>query len=231
MLSKLHNQVDPHSIEHTRRTIEEAFGGRKLEDIFDEFIETPLGVGAIAQVYRGRLKPGIALHFEPDEEEKKHKAADVVNTVMDKLTVEPKKKRKKQKKLMTEVAIKVLHPKVQRTVERDLAIMGFFARLIHWIPNMNWIALPDQVAIFGEMMQEQLDLRIEAKNLETFQRNFRERYTVTFPTPLSQFATREMLIEEYVDALPLKAYLENGAGPFDSKIADIGLDGFLVIFF
>ncbi|KAG0042862.1 hypothetical protein BGZ83_012084 [Gryganskiella cystojenkinii] len=229
MLSKLHNQVDPHSIEHTRRTIEEAFGGRKLEDIFDEFIETPLGIGAIAQVYRGRLKPGIALHFEPDEEEKKHRAtADVVHTVMDKLSVEPKKERKKkEKKLKTEVAIKVLHPKVHRTVERDLAIMKFFATLINWIPNMNWIALPDQVAIFGEMMQEQLDLRIEAKNLETFQRNFRDRFTVTFPTPLSHFATKEMLIEEFVDALPLKAYLENGAGPFDSKIADIGLDGFL----
>lgn len=229
MLSKLHNQVDPHSIEHTRRTIEEAFGGRKLEDIFDEFIETPLGIGAIAQVYRGRLKPGIALHFEPDDKEEGEKT-DVVDTVMGKLSSSSSdpKKRKKEKKLMTEVAIKVLHPRVHRTVERDLAIMKFFATLIHWLPNMKWIALPDQVAIFGEMMQEQLDLRIEAKNLETFQRNFRDRFTVTFPTPLIHFATRDMLIEEYVDALPLKAYLDNGAGPFDSKIADIGLDGFLV---
>ncbi|KAG0012169.1 hypothetical protein BGZ82_002702, partial [Podila clonocystis] len=218
MLSKLHNQVDPHSIEHTRRTIEAAFGGRKMEDIFDEFIETPLGIGAIAQVYRGRLKPGIALHFEPDEstETKASQSSDL----MSKLGGSSKKQREK-KKLKTEVAIKVLHPKVARTVARDLAIMKFFAALIHRIPNMNWIALPDQVAMFGSMMEEQLDLRIEAKNLATFQRNFRDRYTVTFPTPLSEFATREMLIEEYVDALPLKAYLEQGAGPFDLKIADI----------
>lgn len=225
MLSKLHNQVDPHSIEHTRRTIEAAFGGRKMEDIFDEFIETPLGIGAIAQVYRGRLKPGIALHFEPDEstETKASQPSDL----MRKLGGSTKRKKEK-KKLKTEVAIKVLHPKVARTVARDLAIMKFFASLIHRIPNMNWIALPDQVAMFGSMMEEQLDLRIEARNLVTFQRNFRDRYTVTFPTPLSEFATREMLIEEYVDALPLKAYLEQGAGPFDLKIADIGLDGFLV---
>ncbi|KAF9322046.1 hypothetical protein BG003_008237 [Podila horticola] len=224
MLSKLHNQVDPHSIEHTRRTIEAAFGGRKMEDIFDEFIETPLGIGAIAQVYRGRLKPGIALHFEPDEstETKASQPSDL----MRKLGGSTKRKKEK-KKLKTEVAIKVLHPKVARTVARDLAIMKFFASLIHRIPNMNWIALPDQVAMFGSMMEEQLDLRIEARNLVTFQRNFRDRYTVTFPTPLSEFATREMLIEEYVDALPLKAYLEQGAGPFDLKIADIGLDGFL----
>ncbi|KAF9116578.1 hypothetical protein BGX27_001434 [Mortierella sp. AM989] len=227
MLSKLHNQVDPHSIEHTRRTIEAAFGGRKLEDIFDEFIETPLGIGAIAQVYRGRLKPGIALHFEPDEKPDKSSDESVMAKLTSVTSVATESGSKKEKKLKTEVAIKVLHPKVARTVERDLAIMGFFAKLINCIPNMNWISLPDQVAMFGEMMQEQLDLRIEAKNLETFQNNFRDRYTVTFPTPLIQFATREMLIEEFVDALPLKAYLQRGAGPFDLKIADIGLDGFL----
>ncbi|KAF9097477.1 hypothetical protein BGX23_008751 [Mortierella sp. AD031] len=225
MLSKLHNQVDPHSIEHTRRTIEAAFGGRKLEDIFDEFIETPLGIGAIAQVYRGRLKPGIALHFEPEDDNDGDKAD---GSVIHKLSsVTKAHDPTKSKKLKTEVAIKILHPKVARTVERDLAIMRFFANIIHRIPNMNWIALPDQVAMFGEMMQEQLDLRIEARNLETFQRNFRERYTVIFPTALKQFATREMLIEEFVDALPLKTILQKGAGPFDSKIADIGLDGFL----
>ncbi|KAG0349688.1 hypothetical protein BG005_010825 [Podila minutissima] len=224
MLSKLHNQVDPHSIEHTRRTIEAAFGGRKMEDIFDEFIETPLGIGAIAQVYRGRLKPGIALHFDPDEstENKASQSSDL----MSKLSGSTKK-RKEKRKLKTEVAIKVLHPKVARTVARDLAIMKFFVSLIHRIPTMNWIALPDQVAMFGSMMEEQLDLRIEAKNLATFKRNFRDRYTVTFPSTLSEFATKEMLIEEYVDALPLKTYLEQGAGPFDLKIADIGLDGFL----
>ncbi|KAF9435782.1 hypothetical protein BGZ76_005537 [Entomortierella beljakovae] len=228
MLSKLHNQVDPHSIEHTRKTIEAAFGGRKLEDIFDEFIETPLGIGAIAQVYRGRLKPGIALHFEPDDEPtNKESKKSVIKTLSSVAKATTESKTPKEKTLKTEVAIKVLHPKVARTVERDLAIMGFFASMINCIPNMNWISLPDQVSMFGEMMREQLDLSIEAKNLETFQRNFRDRYTVTFPTPLIHFATREMLIEEFVDSMPLKVYLHRGAGPFDLKIADIGLDGFL----
>ncbi|KAF9274363.1 hypothetical protein BGZ68_000736 [Mortierella alpina] len=227
MLSKLHSQVDPHSIEHTRRTIEAAFGGRKLEDIFDEFIETPLGIGAIAQVYRGRLKPGIALHFEPDEQTEENADGSVINKFTSVAKVSKDSSRNKEKKLKTEVAIKVLHPRAARIVERDLAIMRFFAKLINLIPNMSWIALPDQVAMFGEMMQEQLDLRIEAKNLEAFQRNFRDRYTVTFPTPLIQFVTKDMLIEEFVDAFNLNTYLEKGAGPFDLKIADIGLDGFL----
>lgn len=227
MLSKLHNQVDPHSMQHTRRTIEAAFGGRKLEDIFDEFIETPLGIGAIAQVYRGRLKPGIALHFEPDEQVEDKPDGSVLGKLTSVTKVAKQSTDRKEKRLKTEVAIKVLHPRVARTVERDLTIMRFFARLIHRIPGMSWISLPDQVAMFGEMMREQLDFRVEARNLQIFQRNFRDRYTVTFPTPLTQFVTKEMLIEEFVDAFPLKTYLQNGAGPFDLKIADIGLDGFL----
>ncbi|KAG0227438.1 hypothetical protein BGW42_002946 [Actinomortierella wolfii] len=234
--SKLHNQVDPHPIEHTRKTIEAAFGGRKMEEIFDEFIETPLGIGAIAQVYRGRLKPGIALHFEPEEEKpdaentgtNEHEKGLLGSlTTSTKRSTQPTPSHYGEKRLKTEVAIKVLHPRVDRTVERDLAIMRFFATLINYIPTMKWISLPDQVAMFGEMMREQLDLRIEARNLKTFQRNFRERYTVTFPTPLISFATKEMLIEEFIDALPLKTFLSKGAGPFDTKIADIGLDGFL----
>ncbi|KAG0023962.1 hypothetical protein BGZ80_006976 [Entomortierella chlamydospora] len=169
MLSKLHNQVDPHSLEHTRRTIEAAFGGRKLEDIFDEFTETPLGIGAIAQVYRGRLKPGIALHFEPDEALDEKPSGSVIGKLSSVTKAATDSGSRKEKRLKTEVAIKVLHPKAARTVERDLAIMRFFAKLINYIPNMNWISLPNQVAMFGEMMQEQLDLRIEAKNLEAFQ--------------------------------------------------------------
>src|SRR5690606_518098 len=63
------------------------------------------------------------------------------------------------------VAIKVLHPHVDRIVHRDLSIMAFFAALINMIPTMEWLSLPDEVRQFGEMMKLQLDLRIESTNL------------------------------------------------------------------
>ena len=48
-MSKLHSNGKPHHLHHTKRVIEKAFG-LKFDDIFDEFGETPIGCGAIAQV-------------------------------------------------------------------------------------------------------------------------------------------------------------------------------------
>ena len=40
------------------------FDGRKFETIFEEFIEKPLGVGAIAQVYKARLAKDLMIGLE-----------------------------------------------------------------------------------------------------------------------------------------------------------------------
>jgi hypothetical protein len=48
-LGQLHSHGKPHSIEHTKSIIEDVFQ-RKFEDVFEEFDETPIGTGAIAQV-------------------------------------------------------------------------------------------------------------------------------------------------------------------------------------
>jgi hypothetical protein len=79
------------------------------------------------------------------------------------------------------------------------------------------------------MMSQQLDLRHEADNLLTFEKNFSHRnVAVTFPRPLRAWSTKELLVEEYEMALPLEAFLKNGGGPFDEQVATMGLDAFLV---
>ncbi len=137
----------------------------------------------------------------------------------------------------TSVAIKVLHPRVHKTIRRDIAIMSVFANVINALPGMQWFSLPDEVAVFGEMMNSQLDLRVESANLERFERNFKKRgRAVTFPRPIhlgdsqqsERDEAREVMVEEFEDALPLKWFLRNGGGPYDDKIANIGLDAFLV---
>jgi len=114
-------------------------------------------------------------------------------------------------------------------IARDLSIMSFFAHILTLFPGMQWISLPEEVAVFGNMMRQQLDLRNEAENLITFETNFASRnLPVTFPRPLKEFSTSDLLIEEYENALPMEAFLKNGGGPFDKQIATIGLDAFLV---
>ncbi|KAF4504608.1 hypothetical protein G6O67_008041 [Ophiocordyceps sinensis] len=221
-MSKLHSNAPAHSMRQTRETVQAAFDGRRFEDIFDEFNEKPLGVGAIAQVYRAKLKPDLAA---PRDGDMLAEPSALVQNV--RRNVETVLKSSPQRVPSSYVAVKVLHPNVERTVRRDLKIMGFFAAALNAIPTIEWLSLPDEVAQFGEMMKLQLDLRIEAANLETFRQNFKDRSTAWFPYPYTQFTTRTVLVEEYAQGIPLADFMENGGGVFQHDIADEGLDAFL----
>lgn len=220
-MSNLHSNVPPHSIKVTKRIVERAFGGRPFEDIFDEFIEEPLGVGAIAQVYKAKLKPDLALPGDFDIEKPQKLSQRVKKNVDTVLKNSP------SRVPSTYVAVKVLHPRVERIVSRDLRIMAFFAATINAIPTIEWLSLPDEVKQFGEMMRLQLDLRIEAANLSMFRKTFKDRRTAWFPFPYTDYTTRKVLIEEFAQGIPLEHFLENGGGPFQKDIANEGLDAFL----
>lgn len=220
IMGALHSHAPAHSLEVTKRTIERAFG-RKFENIFEEFEETPLGVGAIAQVYKAKLKPDLAALDDDGIKQPKTWSERAHNTV------DPLLKSTPARYPSSYVAIKVLHPKIERIVRRDLRIMGFFADMINIIPTMEWLSFPDEVAQFGEMMRLQLDMRIESANLSIFRKNFRNRTTAWFPYPYSQYTTRQVLVEEFATGIPLEHFLKNGGGVFQKEIADEGLDAFL----
>ena len=81
----------------------------------------------------------------------------------------------------------------------------------------------------GQLYSEYFPFRHEADNLEVFEKNFAARKVpVTFPRPLKVWSTKDLLIEEYENALPLEHFLKNGGGPFDDQVATVGLDAFLV---
>lgn len=219
-MGKLHSGVHPHSIGHTKRVIERVFQ-RRFEDVFEEFDEQPIGVGAIAQVYRATLKKDlIPPSYLNPKRPPKHGSAALNPTVVpfDPPPTVP----------TAAVAIKVLHPKVDKFISRDLRIMRFFASAISVFPGMQWLSLSEEVEVFGGMMAEQLDLRHEAENLRTFEYNFNQRKAaVSFPRPLMNFTSKDILIEEYQNALPMEAFLKNGGGSFDKQLAELGLDAFL----
>jgi aarF domain-containing kinase len=107
--------------------------------------------------------------------------------------------------------------------------MSFFAHCLSVLPGIQWLSLPEEVNVFGGMMRQQLDLRHEAENLLVFENNFAPRKVpVTFPRPLGVWSTKDILVEEYENALPLEMFLKYGGGPFDDQVATIGLDAFLV---
>ncbi len=107
--------------------------------------------------------------------------------------------------------------------------MSFFANILTLIPGVQWLSLPEEVELFGQMMYEQLDLRIEGQNLAEFEKRFAGRnLPVTFPRPLEMWSTKDVLVEEYQNALSLEDFLKNGGGPYNKMLAEVGLDAFLV---
>lgn len=228
-LSKLHSQVDPHPFSYTCCVLKDAFK-RDLSEIFTELDETPLGVGAIAQVYKAKVRPHILVKYLQKE-------LIVQDNVITPDCVQTLDEDGNVISMHTSVAIKVLHPKARQIVNRDLKIMNFFAKALTLIPTIHWLSLPQEVQVFGDMMRDQLDLRIEASHLERFNELFAGSKQVKFPRPLAAFSTKDMLMEEYEHGIPLNIFLEQAAyakkrgeprGVFDHKIANIGLDAFLV---
>ena len=199
-----------------------AFGGRPFDDIFEEFQEKPLGVGAIAQVYKAKLKPDLADLSDDDIAPEQPNIRQQMRKNVDVLV-----KSTPSRVPSTYVAIKVLHPRVERMVRRDLRIMSAFAWVINAIPTLEWFDLPKEVDQFAEMMRLQLDLRIESANLTMFREKFKNRTTAWFPFPYSDYTTRQVLVEEFAQGIPLAAFLEDGGGVFQKEIADEGLDAFL----
>ncbi|PGH00507.1 Atypical/ABC1/ABC1-C protein kinase [Helicocarpus griseus UAMH5409] len=220
-MSSLHSDAPAHSLHATKRIISKAFN-MPFEDIFEEFNEKPLGVGAIAQVYKAKLRPDLVVQDQLAGEDKPQNIRAKLKKNVDTLV-----KSSPHRVPSSYVAIKVLHPRVQRIVRRDLKIMGFFARLINAIPTMEWLSFPDEVKQFGNMMRLQLDLRIEAANLALFRENFKSRTTAWFPYPYTEYTSREVLVEEFAQGIPLSAFLENGGGVYQQAISREGLDAFL----
>lgn len=237
-MSKLHSNAKKHALSATKRTVEEAFGGRKFDDIFEEFIEEPLGIGAIGQVYKARLAKDLLVesieHSDVNASAKKKiTKQEIIDLIPERI----------QSRIIPKditpfsdwVAIKVLHPGVATVVERDLTIMRFFAQVINALPTMEWLSLPGEVDTFGDMMRQQMDLRIEATNLEIFRKNFANSADIKFPKPYIQYSSRKVLVEEFISAIPMPKFLNNSGGQkgagtsesMDKRVSSKGLDAFL----
>lgn len=227
-LQDLHSNAKAHSFHKTKKIVSKSFGGMPFEDIFDEFEEKPLGVGAIAQVYIAKLS-SKALEAARKEGDMEINLGRLNQTgqLLDRILVTEHEDPLTSNQY---VAIKVLHPQVEVKILRDLKIMRFFANAINIIPTMEWLSLPDEVEQFSILMRLQLDLRIEALNLAKFRANFHKRLDIHFPKPYINFSTRDVLVEEFVHAVPMSKLLsldQNFGKNLSKEVSDKGLDAFL----
>ena len=106
-----------------------------------------------------------------------------------------------------EVAVKVLRPGVRERVERDAAILGLFARMAAWHPDVR---LSDPVGHLDHFIRgilDQTDLRLERDNYGVFRQLFATTPGVHFPgvhpeLSAQRVMTMELLRGRKLDALP-----------------------------
>lgn len=101
---------------------------------------TPIGSGCIAQVYRGQMRV----------------ASGAEGGVVDGESGET----------WAPVAVKVLHPGVRDTIQVDMDLLTSVGWMLHSLPRLKWLNPAGMLQEFAGMLLRQLDLGIEAKNLE-----------------------------------------------------------------
>jgi aarF domain-containing kinase len=117
------------------------------------------------------------------------------------------------------VAVKILHPRFEKLVRRDLWLLTSVADSLHSLPikRVQLLNLPNAAYNFGVILQRQADLSLEAANLETFRHNFEKarkkkhgQTQVSFPQPMPGWSGPEVLVEELIqDAKPIAEFLKD----------------------
>jgi len=148
------------------------------------------------------------------------------------------------------VAVKVLHPRVGEHVATDMRLLAAFGEML-MLSSLRWLNPTAMLAEFAASLTVQLDLTVEASNLDTFRSNFgvdrpsaggaasravgleRSRPLVTFPEPLAPYISRDVLVESFVDGRPFLQWARQlpTDSPERQRICNEGIDAFIQMLF
>ncbi len=99
-----------------------------------------------------------------------------------------------------DVAVKVLRPRVEHTVERDLrsarTITGWAAR--RW-PVPHVLGFQSLVEEFATRIAEEMDFRLEAEYATEVRANFRDNPRVVIPAVMHEMTRRRVIVLEFIE--------------------------------
>ncbi|XP_031774088.1 uncharacterized aarF domain-containing protein kinase 2-like isoform X4 [Apis florea] len=130
------------------------------------------------------------------------------------------------------VAVKVLHPGIKKQLRRDLSIMRGICKCATYImPKLQWLSLIDCIDEFSHIMENQVDMNLEAENLIQFSKNFSNKKEVIFPQPYKNFTQHEILVESFQEGSPISNYLDDQNTKLQGKLARMGIKTILKMVF
>lgn len=102
------------------------------------------------------------------------------------------------------VAVKIQRPKVRETLQTDIEIMFYVAKLLEkHIPKIRKFNPVQIVNEFAKWTEKELDFKREAINAKRFARNFSSDKTVKIPEIYDNLTTNKILVMEYIDGIEL----------------------------
>ncbi len=133
------------------------------------------------------------------------------------------------------VAVKVLHPDIKMHFLRDLTVLRSLIGGVSWLfPQLQWLSIKESVEEFAHLMNVQVDLRNEMKNLVQFRDNFQNDSTVNFPQPIEDLCCEEVLVESLEKGQHIGNIVQNLQSVSQSRrkaIASKGVQMFLKMVF
>jgi ubiquinone biosynthesis protein len=145
--------------------------GKDWRSRFASFDETSLASASIAQVHRATLRGQDGVGRGPDGVGEGR-----------------------------EVVLKIQRPGVRPKIESDLGILFAIAGWLEdAIDEAQAMDLRGVITDFTKSISLELDFKIEARNIERFQRNFAENVRVAFPDVIDELSSTEVLCMELLD--------------------------------
>jgi ubiquinone biosynthesis protein len=115
------------------------------------------------------------------------------------------------------VAVKVQRPDAPRQIEADLALLYQAARIAKdRVRALDFINARELVDEFGRSIRQELDYRLEARNAQTFHRNFSGHPHIRVPHVYWSYSRQRVLTLELIDGTQL-ADLDYSAYTLDER--------------
>ena len=134
------------------------------------------------------------------------------------------------------VAVKVLHPRVREYIGVDMDLLRSMGWALERIPKVRWLNPSGMLDEFAGLLLMQLDLTIEANNLDSFRRHFPAGQSdVDFPDPKRPYVTADVLVESFVEGVPFLQWAQQPAIAADEaarqRICTQGVDAVIKMIF
>ncbi len=126
------------------------------------------------------------------------------------------------------VAVKVIRPGIERKIREDIRVMGYFAEKLEKVFEFaRIIGVINLVNEFERTIFRELDMHIEAGNIEKFAANFADSKEIYTARVYWDHIAKSVLVMEYIDGIKMDEVEKiRQAGIDPQEIAMIGLRSF-----